>query len=76
MRDSAGHNAYCAISSASLIAHTKATIAVKLPTRVRIIVDSAEVILRLVGYRTSSAVPSANNFELSTRSAGHPGEHV
>jgi hypothetical protein len=66
MRDFAEFNAHHAISSASLIAYTRATTAVKLRTHVRIIVDSAEVIPRLVVYRTSSAVPSANNSELST----------
>jgi hypothetical protein len=66
MRYFAELNAHRAISSASLIAYTKATTAVKLLTHVRIIVDSAEVIPRLVVYRTSSAVPSAYKFELST----------
>ena len=66
MRDFAELNAHHAISSASLIAYTKAITAVKLLTHVRIIVDSAQVIPGLVVYRTSSAFPSANNYELST----------
>ena len=66
MRDFAELNAHRAIYSVSLIAHTKATTAVKLLIHVRINVDFAEEIPRLVVYRTSSAVPSANNFELST----------
>lgn len=66
MRGFAELNAHHAISSASLIAYTKATTAVKLLTHVRIIVDFAKVIPRLAVYRTSSAFPSANNFELST----------
>jgi hypothetical protein len=56
MRDFAELNAHHAIYYASLIAHTKATTAVKLLTHVRIIVGSAEVIPRHVVYRTSSAV--------------------
>jgi hypothetical protein len=66
MRYFAELNAHHAIYSASLIAYTKATTTVKLLTHVRIIVDSAEVIPRFVVYRTSSAGPLANNFELST----------
>lgn len=66
MPDFAELNAHRAISSASLIAYTKVTTAVKLLTHVRIIVDFAEVIPRLVVYRTSSAVPLSNGFKLST----------
>ena len=66
MRDFAELNAHHAISSASLIALTKAITAVKLLTHVHIIVDSAKVIPKLVVYRTSSAVLSANNSELSS----------
>jgi hypothetical protein len=66
MRDFAELNAHHVISSASLIAYMKATTAVKLLTHVRIIVDSVGVIPRLVVYRTSSPVPSANSIKLST----------
>jgi len=66
MRDFAELNAHHAISSASLIAYTKANTAVKLLTHVCIIVDSAKVIPRLVVYRMLSPFPSANNLELST----------
>jgi len=66
MPDFAELNAHRAISSASLIAYTKVTTAVKLLTHVHIIVDIVEVIPRLVVYRTSSAVPSSNDSELST----------
>lgn len=65
MRYFAELNAHHAIYSASSIAYTKVTTAVKLLTHARIIVDSAEVIPRFVVYRMSSAVPLANNFELS-----------
>lgn len=66
MRDFAKLNAHHAICSASLIARTKATTAVKLLTHVRIVVDSAEVIQNLVAYRTSSAL-LLDGFELSTK---------
>lgn len=49
-------NAYRVISSASSIACTKVTTAVKLRIHASIIADSAEVIPKLVVYRTSPAV--------------------
>ncbi len=52
MRDFAALDAHHVISSVSSIAYTKATTAVKLLTRVYIIVDSVEMIPRLAVYRT------------------------